>query len=187
LERDVSRLLEHLEILPEPKEHPVFIVLSGLPGTGKSFFSRRLSSKLPLAVLESDALRKILFPQPTYQWYESARLFRACYYLVEQLLVRGISVLLDATNLSERYRKKLYNIAHRTGVKFIIVEIKAPAEVVHRRLEARARSNTGYSDADWSVYQAMRPRAEPIRMKHFTVDSTRDITPLINKIVREVK
>ncbi len=168
-------------------EHPVFIALSGLPGTGKSYFSRRLSRKLPLAVLESDALRKVLFPRPTYGWYESARLFRACYYLIERLLVRGIPVLLDATNLSERSRKKLYNIAQRTGVKFIIVETKAPAEVVHRRLQARVQSKTGYSDADWSVYQAMRPRAESIRREHFAVDSTRDINPVINSIVREVK
>jgi dephospho-CoA kinase len=40
-------------------------VASGLPGTGKSFFCRKLADKLSFLILASNALRKILFPSPS--------------------------------------------------------------------------------------------------------------------------
>ena len=40
---DVERLREALAELPEPVARPFLIVISGLPGTGKSYFSRRLA------------------------------------------------------------------------------------------------------------------------------------------------
>ncbi|MCZ6891349.1 MAG: AAA family ATPase, partial [Chloroflexi bacterium] len=59
------RLLESLERLPEPVARPVLMIISGLPGTGKSHFSRRLTERVALAMLETDALRKALFSVPT--------------------------------------------------------------------------------------------------------------------------
>jgi predicted kinase len=184
---DVRSLQESLGPLPEPVAKPVFIALSGLPGTGKSYFSRKLAERLPLVILESDTLRKTLFPQPSYRWWESARLFRTIHFLIERLLCQGISVVLDATNLSERYRKELYHIANKTGVKFVLVKLVAAPEVVRKRLEKRKTDSVSHSDADWEVYRAMEPRAETIRHSHYVVNSTRPIAPVINKIEHEVK
>ncbi len=94
--------------------------------------------------------------------------------MIEELLGKGISVILDATNLYERQRRSLFGIARRTGAKFIIVRIKASADIVQQRLKDRARSSTGYSDADWKVYQSMKSSVENIRLKHYTVDTTKD-------------
>jgi len=41
-----------------------FLMCSGLPGTGKSYFCNKLVEGLPSIILESDALRKEFFPQP---------------------------------------------------------------------------------------------------------------------------
>jgi predicted kinase len=184
---DVRSLQESLGPLPEPVEKPVFIALSGLPGTGKSYFSRKLAERLPLVILESDTLRKTLFPQPSYRWWESARLFRTIHFLIEKLLRHGISVILDATNLSERYRKELYHIAHKTGVKFILVKLVAAPEVVRKRLEKRKTDSVSHSDADWEVYLDLEHRAEAIRHSHYVVNSARPIAPVINNIEHEVK
>jgi predicted kinase len=138
-----------------------------------------------MAILESDALRKVLFPQPTYGWQESRRLFQACYYLIEELLKQCISVLFDATNLTERHRQALYDISRRRGVKLILVRIKASPGIVKQRLEKRKLHPVEKSDADWSVYQLMRSREEPIHGKHFAVDTARDIQPQVDKIIQE--
>jgi predicted kinase len=182
---DARALLESLGPLPEPQKRPAFIALSGLPGTGKTTFAKELSQQVPVVVLESDALRKVLFPQPTYSWRESDRLFRACYYLIEELLKRGNSVLFDATNLTERLRRTLFDISMRRGLKFILIQMKAPPEIVKQRLEERMQHPTGYSDADWEVYQLMKKRVERIRLRHFVVDTTRKIKSQVKKIVRE--
>lgn len=185
---DVKRLTESLGQLPEPMVEPTFIVVSGLPGTGKSHFCSRLAERLPLLILESDALRKTLFPSPGYSPEESSRLFRACHLLIERLLKKGTPLILDATNLSERYRERLYSIADRLDVKLILVRVEAPAKEVRERLKARQGGRSpGKSDADWEVYQRMKSAVQKIGRNHYAVDTSRDITPVLDKIVREVK
>lgn len=183
-----KKLIEALGPLPEPVVQPPFIVVSGLPGTGKSFFSRRLAERLPCVILESDWARQQLFKNPTYSPKESARLFQVIHSLIEVLLSRGIPVILDATNLAERNREVLYHIADKFKAKLILVRVEAPVEVVKQRLEARA---SGYnrddnSQADWEVYQQMKSSVEKLGRRHFAVDTSGDITPVIGKIIREV-
>jgi predicted kinase len=189
LTSDVERLADSLGKLPEPVVKPAFIVVSGLPGTGKTYFCAKLAGKLRFVVLESDALRKTLFSSPGYSPEESARLFRALHHLIEGLLKKGISLILDATNLSERNRERLYNIAERLEVKLVLVRVEAPPEVVYERLKSRVggAGTPGSSDADWSVYRKMKPTVEKIRRNHYAVDTSRDITPVLDKIIREVR
>lgn len=185
---DAQILAGGLGQLPEPVVKPAFIVVSGLPGTGKSYFSRKLAERLPFLILESDALRKTLFPSPVYSSQESARLFEAIHHLIEGLLKRGIPLTLDATNLAERYREHLYKIADRLDIKLIMVRVEAPPDLVHERLKSRLKKeNQGdNSDADWTIYQKMKESVQRIHRKHYVVDTSGDITPVLNKIVREV-
>jgi len=184
---DLEKLRATLGDLPEPIVRPYFIVVSGLPGTGKTFLCRKLREKLPAVVLESDALRKTLFPRPSYSAEESAYLFTLIHRLSEELLKKGIPVILDATNLSERNREFLYAIAERNDAKLILVRVEAPPEVVRQRLEARVADPENKSDADWKVYRRMRASMDRIQRNHFAVDTSRDITPVIEKICREAK
>jgi len=186
LAADVERLAEHLGRLPEPVAKPTLVAVSGLPGTGKSYFSTKLAERLSFVILESDALRKILFPRPTHSAEESARLFQVIHRLIERLLKKGIPVILDATNLSERHREYLYSIAEHLGVKLILVRVEAPPELVAGRLHQRQETQESKSDADWTVYQRMRSSVEEIRRRHYVVDTSRDIAPVLDKIVKEV-
>jgi len=183
---DVQRLMESLGQLPEPLAEPAFVAVSGLPGTGKSYFCSRLAQRLPFIILESDALRKTLFPSPSYSSSESSLLFRAIHLLIEELLKKGVPLILDATNLSERYREYLYRIADQLNVKLILVRIEASPEVVRQRLKARQENSESKSDADWAVYQTMKFSVQKIRRNYYAVDTSRDITPVLDKIVREV-
>jgi len=42
-----------------------------------------------------------------------------------------------------------------------------------------------HSEADWAVFQKMKNSAQRIRHNHFAVDTSQDITPVLDKIVRE--
>jgi len=185
---DAEQLLESLGQLPEPVVKPAFIVVSGLPGTGKSYFCRRLAERTPVIILESDVMRRTLFPSPNYSAAESARLFQAIHHLIERLLKRGIPIVLDATNLSERNRERFYHIAYQLNVRLILVRVEAPPEVVQERLKNRAEG-TGpeedHSEADWAVFQRMQTSVQEIRRQHFAVDTSRDITQALDRIVRE--
>jgi len=184
---DLQRLTDGLGELPEPVVKPAFVAVSGLPGTGKSYFCARLAERLPFVILESDALRKTLFSPPSYSPQESARLFRTLHILIERLLKKGIPLILDATNLSERDRERLYNIADRLDARLILVRVEAPPQLVYQRLKARSNggNSADNSDADWEVYRKMKPSVEKISRRHYVADSSRDITPVLDKVVRE--
>ncbi len=183
----IRLLLESLGTLPDPVADPVFIIVSGLPGSGKTYFSRKLAEEIPVTILESDALRKTLFPKPTYSPDESAALFQTIHRLIQKLLKDGMSVILDATNLSERYREYLYNIADRLGIKLILIYLKASPDVISSRLEARKLDDGNKSDADWGVYLKMLPTVERIGRRHFVVDTGRDIISAIKKVIKEAR
>ena len=102
--------------------------------------------------------------------------------------MNGIPVILDATNLSERNREQLYRIADKTEAKLILVQIKAPSELVYKRLRNR---KTGMdpgnrSDADWNVYNKMKPEVDIINRNHYVIDTSGDIDPLIAKIIKAI-
>jgi len=184
---DAQRLTDSSDTLPSPEARPVIILVSGLPGTGKSYFCRRLAERLPFIILESDALRKKMFPRPSYTAAESVSLFRVIHYLIEELLQKGVSLILDATNLVERHRKTIYNIAERAHARVILIRVAAPPELVQKRLQSRKKQpgTSDYSDADWAVYQKMKATAERISRRHYTVNTSGDITPVIDRIVME--
>jgi predicted kinase len=186
LDEDVEKLRGSLNGLPQPQVGPALIVVSGLPGAGKSFFCRKLADKLPLLILASDALRKVLFPTPQYNEHENKRLFSACHVLIEELLRKGIPVIFDATNLLEHHREYLYRAAERAGAKLILVWVEAPPEVVRQRLLAREKAAIPeyHSEAGWEVYNKMKPHRQKISRNHLVVDTSQDITGAVNKIVR---
>jgi len=186
---DASRIEEHIQPLPSARGNPALVVLSGLPGSGKSHFCSRLVSRHPMACLESDALRKALFGQPTYSAEESRRLFSACHLVLNRLLAWGIAAILDATNLREEHRQRLYHIADDHKAKLILVHLQAPPPIVHERLQARVDGPHAQdlSDAGPEVYERMRLDAEPIGRPHISVDTSADIEPAIAAIVRQMK
>jgi predicted kinase len=185
LSSDLLRLKEGLGSLPEAVATPGFVVVSGLPGTGKTFFCKKLAEKQSFYIIESDALRKVLFPSPDYSPAESSRLFAAMHSLIEWLLKNGVPVCFDATNLSEYNREYLYRISDRAGARLVLVSVEAPPAVAYQRLQARRNGDIpdSKSDADLEIYRQMKPKAEKIRRSHFVVDTSRDITPVVDKVI----
>jgi predicted kinase len=186
---DVRLIEERVQPLPPPRSPPALVAVSGLPGSGKSYFCRRLVSRYPIALLESDALRKALFGQPTHSPEESRRLFAACHHVIDRLLAAGISALLDATNLREAHRRQLYAIADRHGAKLVLVSLRAPAAVVEERLATRGRhaDPADLSEAGPEVYERMRTLDEPIERPHIVVDTSADIEPAVEVVLRELE
>ena len=165
------------------------IALCGLPGTGKSHFAAALSRRIPCLVLGSDRMRKVLAPQPRYTREEHARVFRAAHWLLEDLLGQGHRVVFDATNLTERAREPLREIAARVGVPLVLVQFDAPPTLVRHRLARRSRGEIDdtWSDADWRIYCRLYPGQEPVAGPHFDVDSSRSIDGVVEELAASLE
>jgi predicted alpha/beta-fold hydrolase len=54
LDSFVTRVEEHLANTEETTANPVLVMLTGLPGTGKSHLAHLLAEALPFTIIESD-------------------------------------------------------------------------------------------------------------------------------------
>lgn len=163
------------------RDTPALILLSGLPGTGKTTFARRLSDVLSFEHVESDAIRRSIAAAPRYTSEESGAVFRKAEELAARALAEGRHALIDATNLSNRDRKRFVRLADRAGATFIAVRLTAPDAVIRERL---ARPREGWSQADLAVYEMMRGRGQPFPMPAIVVDTRFDIGPAVELVAR---
>ena len=153
--------------------------------SAKSYFASKLSEEIPLLIMETDRLRKVIVPHPKYTTQEHRRVFNSCYQLIVYYLVNGYSVLFDATNLNEDFRSHIYDISETTASPLAIVHVTAPKNTVRRRLKERKanRYSNTYSDAGWLIYTRMVPVEEPVQREHYAVDSSHNIQPILNQVI----
>lgn len=183
--RDADRLEASLGVLPKAVRRPTLVILIGLPGSGKSHFARALVKRYPAAILDSDALRGVLYDSPQHTVQEHARLFPAIQALTRRLLDRGLPVVADATNLKEANRKPLYRLAKEAGARLVIVRVRAPLGVMRERLAKRdaARDPLDRSTAGLLVLERMRRDYERPRRPYFVVDTSKEARDVLDKIV----
>lgn len=172
-----------------PESVPFLVVMVGEPGTGKSFFLRRLVALQPLRVVESDALRRKMFPEPRYTSEEHAAVFGAAHRALAERLARGQSVAMDATNVEEKHRKVLYDIAKTHSAQLLIVRVVAPPVVVRHRMVGRTNrmDPADLSDAGWEIHENYRLKSDPIPLPHFVVNTAVDLGPALRLVSARLK
>lgn len=108
--------------------------LTGLPASGKSTIARELRAALVKAgctpeVLESDALRRVLTPEATYEKPERDLFYRALAFFGSRLVAQGVPVIFDATANRREYR----DFARKLIPKFFEVAVVCPLEICQQR------------------------------------------------------
>lgn len=108
--------------------------LTGLPASGKSTIAEALHRELAgrgvyAAVLESDAMRRILTPNPDYGDAERDAFYEGMARIGALLTGRGVPVIFDATANRRAYRDG----ARRRISRFLEVHVDAPLQTCEAR------------------------------------------------------
>lgn len=161
--------------------------ITGLPASGKSTVAAALTKELAfrgvnVAVLESDALRKVLTPQPRYDEEERNVFYGALAHVGQLLTEHGVSVIFDATANRRAYRDR----ARHAIARFLEVFVDCPLDVcisrdpkgIYRR--GREGSASGVPGMD-AVYEP--PDSPDVTVRGDEEEPARAARRIVDKLI----
>jgi len=145
----------------------MIVFVLGLPGSGKSYFASRLADRLGADYVNSDRLRKALFPKRTYSKAEKEAVYKAMLKKMEEATAQNKSLVLDATFHKQATREMFLKNAQQD---VFFIEVWAKENIIKERL----KKPRPYSEADFEVHQLIRRQWEPLETRHLRLESTND-------------
>lgn len=146
--------------------------LTGLPASGKSTIAAALKPKLEavghiVEVLESDAVRRVLTPAPTYSREERDLFYRALAFMGSRLVAHGVTVIFDATANRRAYR----DFARSLIPRFIEVAVVCPLDLCMKR-DYKGTYQRGQRGESSTVPGLQDPYEAPLN-PDVTIDTTK--------------
>ncbi|UOD49685.1 AAA family ATPase [Orrella daihaiensis] len=156
--------------LVAPANPPHLLLVGGLSGSGKSTVSKELVSVLSGIQLRADVIRKQLFashlnnPKVLYSRQASQKTYAKLANITDTLLLQSMTVIIDATFLSQPHIDLFNKLAGKHRIKLATVWCEAPVAVLRRRIQKRSRQGFDPSDATIKVLaqQIERLKTEPL-------------------------
>lgn len=127
------------------RDKPVFVLMAGLPGTGKTSLAAALGEKLGWPVIGKDFLKTSLLTMEL-GWSEDL-IGRVAYDLLFDLardfhLCQGFSLIFDTSAHRDFILKHVIEIVAEAGAELKIIYCTASPELRRKRLEERIASNS---------------------------------------------
>jgi len=127
-------------------QRPTLILITGLPGTGKTTLSKKLSAELSLPLINKDTIKEIIFNELGWsnrQW--SRKVGQATYkimdYIIEDQLQSGNSLILES-NFSPKFdNAKFQSWQEKYDCKAIQILCHADGKVLFERFKCRAEND----------------------------------------------
>jgi adenylylsulfate kinase len=159
------------------------IWITGIPGSGKSVLARAAAAELqalgtPVKVLELDAIRKIVTPEPTYGDIEREAVYRLLAFMAASLVDAGVPVIVDAT----AHRRHWRELARGSIQRFAEVQLECPLAVAREREAARAPGNAPRdiyrrAEAAGTTVPGVGREYEPALAPELVIDTTAETVP----------
>lgn len=118
---------------------PLFIMLYGYPGSGKTYFARQLAEHLAAAHVHADRIRGELFETPRYDKEENDVVDQLMNYLTGEFLNAGLSVIYDVNAARANQRRDLREMAAKSKAHPLLIWFQIDPESAYARLGKRDR------------------------------------------------
>jgi predicted kinase len=120
-------------------EQPTLFILLGYPGSGKSYFAKRLAADIRAVRLNADSIRHHMFSDEGSRFSPASfpLVIGALDYATTAILTAGYSVISDSSHNKRRTRAKARQLAESAGARMVVVWVKTPLEIAKEREATR--------------------------------------------------
>jgi hypothetical protein len=153
---------KHLTLTMKPAK---LIMVVGLPGTGKSTFSRALAADIGACHLNSDVIRTAMGLRGKYTAKDKAMVYRTLRERSKHLLDSGSTVIVDATLYREDLRQPYTKLAQDAACLILWIELHSEEETIKARVSVERPD----SEANFAVYQEIKKGYEPLEEDHLSL------------------
>ncbi|NYT04232.1 MAG: ATP-binding protein [Candidatus Methanofastidiosa archaeon] len=161
----------------------MLIVITGLPGTGKTTIAEELAKKIDAIVLSTDKIRKTIFEKPVYNEEDKRIVYNELFSQTSKSLSKGKNVILDGTFYTKALRKRAKEVGELFGKNVYFVYCETPEEILKERIENRLDK---YSDADYSVYIKMKKIFEKFEEEVIKIDTSQNLSDNVEAIKTKI-
>lgn len=146
----------------------MLIAVSGLPGSGKSFFAMKLAERLGAVYISSDQTRKAMDAMGRYRFEDKLNVYEEMAKRAGEGLRKGQTLVVDATFYRHEMRDMFSTLCTLLHKPFYNLEIQADNETIKERL-SKPRID---SEADFAVYQQLVREYEKPAGSQLVIQST---------------
>ncbi len=165
------------------KMETMLVVLSGLPGSGKSAIADELGRRLRATVLSVDPIEAAIWRcgiSPSVETGIAA--YEVAAVLAENQLKLGLTVIADAVNSLEVAREMWRRAARHADATARVIEVVcSDAEVHRRRLTGRVRTIDGFPEPTWDDVLARQDEWERWQEDRLVFDATEPLTDNVER------
>jgi len=162
----------------------VLVVISGLPGTGKSTVGEAVARRSGAVWLSVDEVEDALLGVGlASDWTTGVAAYEAVAAAAADNLRLGHVVIVDAVNDSEPARDTWRRAAQGASAPLVFVLLTPPQEPEHRlRLPGRTRSLSHQSEPTWEQVQARAHEFEHWRDPPVSIDSGQPLDVVVAEV-----
>ncbi len=149
------------------------IIISGLPGSGKSTVAEGVAERLSLPVFSVDPIESSIIKAGIEKSFETGY---AAYLVAETLAAEqlhlGTSVVIDAVSGVKPAREMWRNLSKEHSAKLVIIECFLDEELHKQRLAARVRNLYGFDEITWDDVQKRKKEYLPWEEERLVLDTS---------------